>query len=269
MQPLASIDSWLLLNIPTFVLGIAIVAISIGVALGGLVLVRRSVELRSLESHHDVAGFVLAVVGVVYAVLLAFVVVVTWEQFEDARATADTEASLVGSLYRDSFALDTGGARLRVALEGYADSVVDDEWPEMSENQRESPRTDAALNSVWTAIRAAEPKGDGSTVFYDEAVSRLLDATQDRRTRLLHSGNSLPAPVWWVLIFGAVICVAFTYLFGVERFKAQAIIVGALAGTIGLVLFLILALDLPFTGDVGVGPTAMEDVIGELPHYGR
>ena len=46
------------------------------------------------------AGFILAVVGVVYAVLLAFVVVIVWQQFDSARADADREATIVLALYR-------------------------------------------------------------------------------------------------------------------------------------------------------------------------
>ena len=97
-------EAWLLYNVPTALLCLAIVVTAVALSLGGLVLVRRSVTLSTLESHHEVAGFILAVVGVVYAVLLAFVVIVTWEQFEEARADADREAALVEGLHRTSAA---------------------------------------------------------------------------------------------------------------------------------------------------------------------
>jgi len=35
-------------------------------------------------AHNDRAGFILAVIGVVYAVLLAFVAIGTWERFNQA-----------------------------------------------------------------------------------------------------------------------------------------------------------------------------------------
>ena len=152
-------QSWLLTNIPMAVLGVAIVVIATAVSLGGLILVRRSVTLSTLESHHDVAGFILAVVGVVYAVLLAFVVIVTWEQFEDARTIADGEAAHVSGLYRISLALPSGGPEMRIALRDYTQSVVAKEWPEMAEHHRESRHTDLALTRVWASLRAAEPQG--------------------------------------------------------------------------------------------------------------
>lgn len=262
------VETWLLVNVPAAVLGVAIVVIAIALSLGGLILVRRSVKLSMLESHHDVAGFILAVVGVIYAVLLAFVVVVTWQQFEDARAAADREAALVDDLYRTSLALPTGGQQMRVALRDYTQSVVAEEWPEMARHHRESQHTDMALTRVWTTLRAVRPQGGHETPFYEEAVPRLLDAGELRRERVLSSGTHLPVPVWVVLIAGAAISVGFTYFFGVKNFVAQALMVSALAAITGLVLFLILSLDLPFTGDVGVEPTAMKDVLEEFAHYG-
>jgi hypothetical protein len=261
-------ETWLLLNIPTALLCLAIVVIATSLSLGGLVLVRRSVKLSTLESHHEVAGFILAVVGVLYAVLLAFVVLVTWEQFEDARAAVDREAALIEGLYLTSGALPTGGLQVQSALRDYAQSVVEQEWPEMEEHHRESRHTDMAQQRVWETLEAARPRGRQQTEFYDEAVTDLLDTAELRRERVLTSGTQLPLPVWVALIAGAVICVGFTYFFGVRSFVAQALMVGALAAMTALVLFLILSLDLPYTGDVSVRPAAIEDVLEETAHYG-
>ena len=50
-------------------------------------------------------------------------------------------------------------------------------------------------------------------------------------------------------------------------FRAQVTMVAALASLIGLVLFLVLALDLPFSGDVGASPEPIQQVIDEFSHY--
>ena len=107
---IASLQSWLVLNVPAPLLLLGIAAGCVALALCGMVVVRRNVEVSELEAHHDVAGFILAVVGVVYAVLLAFIVIIVWEQYDTAEE-ADTEASLVLALYRDASALDALGAR--------------------------------------------------------------------------------------------------------------------------------------------------------------
>jgi hypothetical protein len=260
-------EAWLLYNVPTALLCLAIVVTAVALSLGGLVLVRRSVTLSTLESHHEVAGFILAVVGVVYAVLLAFVVIVTWEQYEEARADADREAALVEGLHRTAGAFPTGGPQLQTAVRGYMQSVVEQEWPEMEEHQKESRDTDEALDKVWKTLEAARPQGRKQTEFYDQAVTDLVDTSDLRRMRVLTSETHLPVPVWVVLIAGGLISVGFTYFFGVRSFVAQALMIGAFAAITGLVLFLILSLDLPYTGDVAVGPDAMEEVLEEARHF--
>jgi hypothetical protein len=260
-------ERWLLLEVPVPVLGVGIVAAAVTISVLGLALVRRSIELSTLESHHDVAGFILAVIGVVYAVLLAFVVIAVWEQFEDAKADANHEAGLVGNLYRDTLLFRDRGEEARRSLQRYARSVVELEWEQMAEHQRESRATDDALNRVWGAYRALRPRSGTESAFYEEAVTTLHGASELREKRILNSGAELPGPLWLALIAGAVISIGFTYFFGVANFSAQVLMVSALASIVGLVLFLILSLDLPFTGDVGVGPSAMRDVLHEFRHY--
>jgi len=261
------LETWLLLNVPTLLLGVGTVVLTAAVAVGGLVLVCRSVALSTLEAHHEVAGFILAVVGVVYAVLLAFVVVIVWQEFEESQATTNDEAVMVGSMYRDALTLGPSGAEARRALQAYAHSVVSSEWPEMATRHRESPQTDAALNRVWHAFRVERAPTRAQAPFHEEAIRRLHEASELRRTRIFDSQSALPAPLWGVLIAGGLLTVGFTYFFGVANLRAQLLMVAALASIIGLVLFLILVLDLPFTGDVGVGAAPMERVLHEFPHY--
>ena len=70
---------YLLNNVPTVWLGVGLVVLCVGLSLLGLAFARRRFDRNNLQKHQDVAGFVIAVVGVIYAVLLAFVVVIVWE----------------------------------------------------------------------------------------------------------------------------------------------------------------------------------------------
>ncbi|HEY6886193.1 MAG TPA: DUF4239 domain-containing protein [Solirubrobacter sp.] len=257
-------ETWLLLHAPTWLLGLIIVTLCVGISLGGVVLVRRSVELSELEEHHDVAGFILAVVGVVYAVLLAFVVVIAWQQFEDARTDVDREATVLTAMYRNADMLQSIGPDARPAIRRYVQLLVDREWDQMAKVHEQDPEADRALHAVWQAFRALEPRTKSDEAFYDEAVSSLDDATELRRERIATSGRELPQAMWGVLLIGAIISVGFTYFFGVSSFAAQALMVAALAALVGLVLALIMTLDLPFTGSVGVGPDAMSDALHEF-----
>jgi hypothetical protein len=257
-----------LASVPSVLLCFLFVGGATALALAGMVLVRRSVTMETLESHQDVAGFIIAIVGVVYAVLLALVVIAVWEQFEAARVLADREANQVTGLYRLTAALPSRGSeRLRPTLREYAEAVVNDEWPAMRRGQS-STRAQALYTDVWNQLTSLEPQTPREIAAYQEALSRLDGFGDARRSRLLASRESLPVVMWTVLIVGAITTIGFTYFFGVRRFAAQALMTSALTITIALALFLVYSMDLPFTGDVSVPPEAFEQAIATFASLG-
>lgn len=258
---------FLIVNVPTVWLGIGLLLISVGLSLLGLWIVRKKVALDKFEPQHEVAGFLIAVVGVIYAVLLAFVVIIVWEQFDTAERAATDEASSVGSLYRDAVALGNQGQGLRVAVRRYAINVVDVEWPYMATHLAEDPHTNPSLNAVWAAVTSLRATNAVDGDFVSLAATEVATASQDRRTRVLDSDSEIPAPLWLVLMAGGAITVAFTYFFGLESWRAQAVMVSALAAVIALSVLTILTLNLPFSGDVSIKPDAMRAEVAEFNTY--
>ena len=61
-----------------FMTGLLMVSGTVGAALLGLLLVRRLVPLDFLQMHHEVGGYIIGVMGTIYAVILAFVVFSVW-----------------------------------------------------------------------------------------------------------------------------------------------------------------------------------------------
>lgn len=254
-------EAAILTMVPGVVLGIIVVAGSIGLAIVGLLLVRRSVTLETLVAHQEVAGYIVNVVGVVYAVLLALVVIAVWEQFEGARAVTEREANAVASLYRLASALPRQDqAPVQDEIRSYTRLVVDEEWRAMQSGQA-SERAWDAVDSLWRRLLAVEPRSPRESAAYQEALARMDVLGDARRERLLASRQTLPTTLWWVLILGGIVTVGFTYFFGVERLAAQLLMTVALTAVIALVLFLILSLDLPFSGDVSVEPRAFVDAL--------
>jgi len=78
---------------------------------------------------------------------------------------------------------------------------------------------------------------------------------------MLSSRSGLPVALWVLLIGGGIIAVGFTYLFGIESARTQILMIASLAGLIGFILFLIISLDFPFSGDLRIEPEAIKNVI--------
>ncbi|MBV8404740.1 MAG: DUF4239 domain-containing protein, partial [Gammaproteobacteria bacterium] len=74
--------------------------------MAGPYVVRRRVRFERLRGNNEVAGFKFAVIGVLYAVLLAFVVIISWERFYDAEKAITAEAGAAATVYRLSRGLD-------------------------------------------------------------------------------------------------------------------------------------------------------------------
>jgi len=229
-------------------------------AMAGSFLVRRIAGAEVLARHNDVAGFIYAVVGVLYAVLLGFTAIIVWEQFQRAQEVAELEANEVADLYRDSrvFPAEVRD-RLAAQLREYARLVVEEEWPAMVEG-RPSPETWAAYEALWRTYHEFRPADEHERLWYEESVGRLNQLGDQRRDRLLSGGAEVPAIMWAVLLGAGAVTIAFSFLFGSPNPRGQALMTGALALTIGVVLLSIVALDHPFRGMARVGPEALEQV---------
>jgi hypothetical protein len=113
--------------------GLIIVGGGTLLAMLGPLLVRRFVALDRLTINNEIAGFKFATVGVLYAVLLAFVIIVVWEKFTNAEVTVVHEAGSAENVFRLSQGLgDVTGADLREAVADYLRAAIKDDWPAMN-----------------------------------------------------------------------------------------------------------------------------------------
>src|SRR3712207_5155460 len=83
----------------TVIYGIVVVCGACLAAVGGLTVVQRLVPATIRKEHNEVAGFIYAVLGVIYAVLLALVVIAVWEEYGRARVTVEGEANALAEIF--------------------------------------------------------------------------------------------------------------------------------------------------------------------------
>src|SRR6185369_3492376 len=155
---------------------------------------------EKLRENNEFTGFAWAFVGLVYGVYLAFMVVVVWQNFDNADSTATTEATHLSTLWRDVQTLP-GGAQMQRDLLLSARSVVADDWPAMSHGVAGSPQTTVIYDNLWKTLYAMKPvPGDvAHNAFYLESLQQLNQLGMQRRLRLSGSAD-LPTPMWILLI---------------------------------------------------------------------
>lgn len=249
---------------------ILVIAATVMLTIAGTVLIRRWVSVDVLKLNNEVAGFIYAVIGVLYAVLLGFTAIIVWEQFDKAQAGVDQEANELADLYRDAQAFpEATRTKLETQLRSYARLVVEQEWPAMTEGES-SPETWEMYNQLWRTYHEFQPKNEHQLTWYEESLTRLNQLGDQRRLRLLSSRSEGVPQVMWVALLGAgVITIGFSFLFGTKSTTAHVLMTSGLATTIALVLISILALEEPFAGLTRVDPEAFEQVAEIFDNWSR
>jgi hypothetical protein len=248
---------------PLWMTGILLVVLPTLLAATGLVLVRGRVGLARLVTNNEVAGFKFAVVGVIYAVMLAFAVIVVWERYSEAEIAVVSEAGAAATLYRLASGPEPAAVRVRSALDNYLRLAIERDWPQMAV-ERESPEVTAALNALYVEVLSLASSGSRPNPVLQEMLYQLDGMTQARRTRLHMAIGIVPAVLWLALSLGGVLTVVFTYFFGAENLRAQILMSGILSIIVFMGLFVIVSIDHPFTGPVHVDSVPLERVLQDF-----
>ncbi len=244
---------------PSVWLILSLVASMVG-ALAGLWLVRWVAPAAWLHANNEVAGNYLQTLGTIYAVLLAFVVFVVWQQHNEARSAVETEANELSDLYRTIQALP-GSQGVAANIHAYGRLVANEEWTAMARGGW-SKEAALALEEIWQALRGVEPRGGREEALYAEALARFNDLSDARSRRLYCSLLRLPPSLWVLLLTNGGLVVGSMWIFGLESFLAHALMTMALAGSIAFILFLVADLDNPFWGSWRVKPDAFRRALG-------
>ena len=248
-------------------LAILLVGAATLLAMAGPVLVRRRLSLDRLKLDNEVAGFMFGTVGVFYAVLLAFAVIIAWERLSKAEDATSQEAGAAATLYRlaDGIGGDPG-ATLRDGLTRYLSAVITDEWLAM-ERSEASPAVTRALDNVYAALLTFTSNDSRGTALLAEALHQLDVVTQARRTRLVLAAGVIPGVLWFALFGGAVVTIGYTLFFGTDDLRLQAIMTGILSFLIFSGLLILIGMNHPYAGAVKVEPEALSAVLEEIQSH--
>jgi hypothetical protein len=224
------------------------------------VLVGRKIAHRHVgEGHNDVLVPVFLTAGVIYAVLLGFMVVAVWEAYDAAHANISEEAAILVPLYRQTTAMapDKGPA-MRTLIRDYTVSVIDDEWRTMQTSGKASPKARAAMGDIFRVYGSLTPATKIREIIATQYLQTLSQIILDRNKRISESSESLSWVMWLGAIGGGAIIVAMSSVLHMDRRWPHLLMVAVMAGLIGLLLFIIAVLSRPFIGPLALDPAPFE-----------
>jgi membrane protease YdiL (CAAX protease family) len=244
----------------TWEVAAAVCSVVVILPLFGLYLFHRLVDWNTREKDNSMVGLSYALCGGIYAVVLAFVAVGTYEAMDRSATIASDEANSLGSLAFDTAGLPAELAvRVRADVDRYIDIVTKEEWPSQRAYQMEARNYEegwAQVRRISLDLANFEPATPGQATVKGEMVHVINELFSARRARLLAANAHLPDAVWQMLIFGLGLVAVYVYLFGPHSYKIHIAVTGLTMLSIGLVFTLIIALDYPFRGDLSVDDDA-------------
>ncbi len=244
------------MNIDSYVVGFSLIAAVSLLSVLGLLFVRRTFHLEKLKSCHEVGGYLLSVVGTMYAVLLGLIVVDAMTKFQTARTIVEQEANSLADVFLLSGSFpEKKGNKIRILCNSYVKQVLEDEWPAMEKGGVSLPARRAVIE-LMKEVMDFEPVTENQKAIYPIAVQEACQVWDFRRARTNMAQHGIPVVEWSVLVIGALVTIIFTYFFGLESAGAQMAMTSMVSLLISLNMYLVVLFGSPFSGDLIVSSDA-------------
>ena len=253
-------------DISLWITGPTIIAALCLFAVVGLLLVRRWVlpRLRVEGSDSEFTGAMLQSVMVFYGLAVALIAVTVFQTYSDTQKVVTGEATALNALYRDVTSYpEPIRTELQKELRDYTDQLINGAWPLIRRGKIPTAGLEYMTRFQGTLAKF-EPTTEGQKLLHGETLRAYNLLIQSRRLRLDAVGTGLPTVMWAVIVVGAFISLSSSFFFKVEDPRLHNIEVLLLAVFISLVIFMILSLDRPFRGDLGIRADPYQLVYDQL-----
>ncbi|MBD2756695.1 bestrophin-like domain [Spirosoma validum] len=251
--------SYYLLQLPPVVMLCLLIALFAGIGVGGTFVYRKYVRPDTRPAGNEVIGDVFASVGALYGLLLGFVVFLVWDSFNSAQINANREGSLARTLYR-AIRYYPDSTRIAPVMKAYSEyvyHVVNHEYPRMEKMKSFTKEDRRAFNGVYKSLENVN-LGDSRT---DLMFRHLNELATYRSLRQLDATTEIPGAIWLALLAGGVLVLVFAMILDVKSGRLHLIANGLLSTFVGLIIYIILMLDHPFTGSIRIEPTDYNQIM--------
>ena len=226
-----------------------------------LVVVRLAVGDRARAFKAFSPGM-LPPLGIIFGLLVGFVAVGVWNNFDKAKVAVATEASALRAiLLLDESFPEEQRTQLRTLLNRHIDEAVNQEWPAMAHHSLTLSALPTQLVEALRLTLSLKPQDESQRIAQREMVAALHRAADARRQRIIISQSGV-GPVKWsaILVSGLCALIAIAMVHSDNRLTC-AIALALFATGIAVASLLIAGYGAPFSGDISVGPDLLQQVV--------
>lgn len=217
-------------------------------ALGGVFLSRMLIGPNYRQQHHTIAQAVLGPIASMFGIMAAFIVATTWSQYSATRLHLNEESDSLRCLYLDAQAFSPEFCKsTRSLYRLYREAVLYHEW-KIIHHGEDTLFGDEVLRKLSNLFTSYSVKNDKEFVYFDLSVHNLAKIKMLRHQRLDDSSSTLLPLLWMLFLLGGTTLVFVSFLMVSSVGRSHGAMVMLLAMVIGLMIYAIISLDLPFVG---------------------
>jgi Protein of unknown function (DUF4239) len=241
-----------LLSLPLWLIGVLVVAFGVLVSSAGAILTDRSLSPLTLSESNVVGGFNFSFLEPLLAVILFYMLPLTWANYNSLSDQIGIETSALTALERTAGGLGAPlDERLTAAVRGYAAAVATSEWPAMKDG-RSSPEAAAALERLTAIYGSARAAGPSENIALRMSQQLLAKVVESRSLRLAVA-EAKEGPLSWAISVIATLSVfTFAWFFGLPTLATKLVMGGVFAMAVMLVVYVVFVLRDPFSGTLGL-----------------
>lgn len=251
-----------LLNLPLPWMALLVfLAIYLATAAIYFVVTRLAVDARG-RAFKAVSPGMLPPLGIIFGLLVGFVAVQVWNDFDRAKVAVTTEASaLRGIVLLAESVPEDERQKLRQVVNRHIDEAMTHEWGSMAKRQMTLAPLPTHLIEGLKVTLAVNPADESQKTAQREIINELRRALDARRQRIVVSQSSVSVVKWAAILlqgFCALLAIAMVHS---DNRLACAIALTIFATGVAVSVLLIAAYSRPFTGEISVGPELLRQVI--------
>jgi len=210
-----------------------------------------------------IAGSLMGALGALFAFLTAFVITIQWGQHREAEHTVGMEADACVRLAWISQSPGCDGATIRRDLAAYLRSVLNEEWPALADGAG-CEATHDRMSELQYRVRGIAADTDVPASVSNDLTTAADAIAVTRSERLNAAARDLPTPLFLLAFLSGVVLALNAIVLALHLDHAYGLAIGGIVALVPLDLALLLAIALPFNGDLRVEGHALVRVLDNL-----
>jgi hypothetical protein len=238
-----------------------ILLFSIITVLAGFKIIHKFYQYDHLEKYHNVTSYIFNAYGLLYAVVIAFVVFINWSDYNNAQEHLYLESNHISNMFHIAQGFQEPlRSDILKSIVSYTDYISTNEIVEMK-NGKLSYGSNAEYNKLWDNVLKVNVKTLDNPYLYDQCIQEMNKISEYRRYRFFFLSNTIPQLIWVIMFLGCYFSFSFSFFFGMRsKFPYLYLVIGFTFINL-ILLYLIYVLDHPYEGLNAISYLPMEKIV--------